>query len=45
MTDSKFPERMYIYNYRLFDRHKKRVISLAVLADNHIFVFYEIHRV
>ena len=31
--DSKFPERMYIYNYRLFDRHKKRVISLAVLAD------------
>ncbi|MEM6754261.1 MAG: hypothetical protein AAF630_14955, partial [Cyanobacteria bacterium P01_C01_bin.38] len=26
--------RMYIYNYRLFDRHKKRVISLAVLADN-----------
>ncbi len=26
-------ERMYIYNYRLFDRHKKRVISLAVLAD------------
>ncbi len=27
---------MYIYNYRLFDRHKKRVISLAVLADNNI---------
>lgn len=24
---------MYIYNYRLFDRHQKRVISLAVLAD------------
>ncbi|QXE23634.1 hypothetical protein B6N60_02324 [Richelia sinica FACHB-800] len=24
---------MYTYNYRLFDRHKKRVISLAVLAD------------
>ena len=34
--DRKFPERMYIYNYRLFDRHKKRVISLAVLADNDI---------
>ena len=32
--DSEFPLRMYIYNYRLFDRHKKRVISLAVLADN-----------
>jgi len=31
--DSKFTERMYTYNYRLFDRHKKRVISLAVLAD------------
>ncbi|MDJ0799994.1 MAG: transposase [Calothrix sp. MO_167.B12] len=28
-----FAERMYTYNYRLFDRHKKRVISLAVLAD------------
>jgi hypothetical protein len=28
-----FPTRIYIYNYRLFDRHKKRVISLAVLAD------------
>ncbi|MBD2203890.1 transposase [Calothrix sp. FACHB-1219] len=31
--DSQFAERMYTYNYRLFDRHKKRVISLAVLAD------------
>ena len=31
--DSKFTERMYTYNYRLFDRHKKCVISLAVLAD------------
>ncbi|MEH1894302.1 MAG: transposase [Nostoc sp.] len=27
--DSQFAERMYTYNYRLFDRHKKRVISLA----------------
>jgi hypothetical protein len=24
---------MYTYHYRLFDRHKQRVISLAVLAD------------
>ncbi|WP_414578498.1 transposase [Anabaena sp. CCY 9402-a] len=32
--DRQFAERMYIYNYRLFDRHKKRVISLAVLADD-----------
>lgn len=31
--DSQFAERMYTYNYRLFDRHKKRVISLAVLGD------------
>ena len=31
--DSKFAERMYTYNYRLYDRHKQRVISLAVLAD------------
>ncbi|MEH2333718.1 hypothetical protein [Nostoc sp.] len=30
--DSQFAERMYTYNYRLFDRYKKRVISLAVLA-------------
>ncbi|MDF5727433.1 MAG: transposase [Rhizonema sp. PD38] len=28
-----FAQRMYTYNYRLFDRHKKQVISLAVLAD------------
>jgi hypothetical protein len=31
--EKNFPTRIYIYNYRLFDRHKKRVISLAVLAD------------
>ncbi|MGA9379690.1 MAG: transposase [Phormidium sp.] len=31
--DRKFAERIYIYNYRLYDRHKKRVISLAILAD------------
>jgi len=31
--DKEFANRMYIYNYRLFDRHKQRVISLAVLAD------------
>jgi hypothetical protein len=31
--DANFAQRMYIYNYRLFDRHQKRVISLAVLAD------------
>ncbi|MCL1465814.1 transposase [Argonema galeatum] len=31
--DVDFAKRMYIYNYRLFDRHQQRVISLAVLAD------------
>lgn len=31
--DSKFAERIYTYNYRLYDRHKRRVISVAVLAD------------
>jgi hypothetical protein len=29
-----FAERMYIYNYRIFDRYKKDVVSLAILADN-----------
>ena len=31
--DRNFAERIYIYNYRLYDRHKRRIISLAVLAD------------
>ncbi len=31
--DSEFPRRMYIYNYRIFDRHRKSVASLAILAD------------
>ncbi|MFB8790095.1 MAG: transposase [Potamolinea sp.] len=31
--EREFAQRMYTYNYRLFDRHKQRVISLAVLAD------------
>ncbi len=31
-----FAQRMYTYNYRLFDRHKKQVISLAVLADEEV---------
>ena len=29
-----FPKRMYVYNYRLFDRYDREVISLAVLADD-----------
>jgi hypothetical protein len=30
---AEFAERMYIYNYRLYDRHQRHVASLAVLAD------------
>lgn len=32
-ADSSFAERMYVYNYRLFDRYHRKVASLAVLAD------------
>jgi hypothetical protein len=31
--DSEFPVRMYVYNYRGFDRYNRKVVSLAVLAD------------
>lgn len=31
--DPEFPERMYVYNYRIYDRYRKPVASLAVLAD------------
>lgn len=33
-TETDFAERMYIYNYRLFDRYGKRVASLAILSDS-----------
>src|SRR5262249_1923688 len=29
-----FPKRMHVYNYRIFDRYDKEVISLAILADD-----------
>jgi hypothetical protein len=29
-----FPKRMYVYNYRISDRYGRRVVSLAVLADD-----------
>jgi hypothetical protein len=32
--DAEFPQRMYVYNYRIFDRYNKSVASLAVLADD-----------
>jgi hypothetical protein len=28
-----FSERMYVYHYRLFDRYRRRVASLAILGD------------
>ncbi len=31
--DETFPERMFIYFYRIFDRYNKDVASMAVLAD------------
>lgn len=31
--ESGFAERMYVYNYRVFDRYRRPVISLAVLGD------------
>jgi hypothetical protein len=30
---AEFAERMYVYNYRLYDKHHKQVASLAMLAD------------
>ncbi len=32
--DEAFPQRMYVYNYRVFDRYNRPVASLAVLADD-----------
>jgi hypothetical protein len=34
--ESDFAERMYVYNYRCFDRYRKPVISLAVLGDESV---------
>ena len=33
-VEAEFPKRMYVYNYRLFDRYNRTVVSLAVLADD-----------
>jgi hypothetical protein len=32
-AEAGFAERMYVYNYRLFDKHRTDIVSLAVLAD------------
>src|SRR5438552_4009474 len=34
VRDAEFPLRMYVYNYRIFDRYNRPVASLAVLADD-----------
>jgi len=34
-VQSDFPERMYVYNYRIFDMYRRPVVSLAVLSDDH----------
>ena len=33
-VESNFPRRMYVYNYRIFDRYDRPVVSLAILADD-----------
>ncbi|MEZ7892960.1 MAG: hypothetical protein QMC67_14555 [Candidatus Wallbacteria bacterium] len=33
-ADQTFTERLYIYNYRIFDRYHKDVVTLAILADD-----------
>ena len=32
--DGKFPWRMYVYTYRIFDKYNKEVASFAVLGDD-----------
>ena len=32
--DPDFEERMFVYHYRIFDRYHRRVVSLAILADD-----------
>ena len=32
--EAEFAQRMYVYNYRIFDRYNRAVASLAVLADD-----------
>ncbi len=30
-----FPERMFVYSYRIYDRYRRQVVSLGVLCDEH----------
>ena len=34
-VDADFSERMFVYHYRLFDRFRRPVVSLAILGDEH----------
>ncbi|MCC5638874.1 cytosolic protein [Nostoc sp. CHAB 5844] len=34
--ETDFPKRMFVYNYRIFDRYDRSVASLAVLGDDNI---------
>ena len=33
-AETEFAQRMYVYNYRLFDRYNRRVASFAILGDD-----------
>jgi hypothetical protein len=34
ISDEAFPERMFVYNYRLRDRYQRKIASLAMLGDD-----------
>ncbi len=34
--DSDFPLRMYVYNYRIFDRFDAEIVALAILTDENV---------
>jgi hypothetical protein len=33
--EAEFAKRMFVYNYRIFDRYDRKVASLAILTDSH----------
>ncbi|MBV8801423.1 MAG: hypothetical protein JO131_00385 [Gammaproteobacteria bacterium] len=32
-SEKKFPERMFVYGYRSYDKYKQQIVSLAILTD------------
>jgi hypothetical protein len=34
--DNSFADRLFVYNYRVFELYKKTVVSLAILADDNV---------